>query len=94
MQDKPNANLADLICCLRQRLLEARKNKREEDLARLFSVFGVLEDCAETLYETRDGRLIGIFEEFYCSCRDSTAGEDWKSTIPIYHRDRRSNFLM
>ena len=79
---KPKMNLADLICHLRQELLDAREQKNKIQLGQRFTVFGVLLDAVEASYSLRDGRIIGILEDLSSTTRDSLMDEDWKSNIP------------
>lgn len=75
--------LAELICTLRQRLLDARASKDERELEQLFTTFIKL---AEASYGNK--RLSGICEDMGFAARDSLEGVDWKSEIPTIEEIR------
>ena len=71
--------VADLMCYLRQRLLQARDRKEQTDLTALLSTFDVLRSAAWT---TGDDDLSAIIQDMIDAVQDSLMGVEWKSDIP------------
>lgn len=69
--------LAELICTLRQRLLDARASKDKRELDRLFTTFIML---TEASYGNE--QFVGVCQDMGFAARDTLQGVDWKSTIP------------
>ena len=68
-----------LLKHLRQKLIEARKDKNEKLLVELGHAFDLIEEAA---LEAKDAKLAAIAEEMQSSVRDTFMGAEWKSSIP------------
>lgn len=71
--------IIDLLCFLRQQLLDARDEKNEEKLRILWSAINLILDSA---YQYQDRDAASLLEEMSDAIRDSLMHVEWKSTIP------------
>ncbi len=71
--------LIDLLCYLREDLLEARRQNNSARCVELLTTFGVLREVS---YCSKADRVIAVLVALEDSSRDSVHGEYWKSTIP------------
>ena len=71
--------LADLVCYLRQRLIEARD---KQDQAGLTTLLGTLDLLRDVAWSKSDKPFAAIIEDMIDSVQDSLMGVDWKSNIP------------
>lgn len=70
--------LADLLCSLRERLIDARERNSEKDLEELLITLGML---IEESYKSKDNQVIGILVALEDSTRDAIGGISGKSHI-------------
>jgi hypothetical protein len=71
--------LVDLLCSLRERLIDAREQNSKKDLEELLITFGVL---IEESYKSEDNQVIEILVALEDSTRDAIGGISGKSHIP------------
>ena len=73
------ATLADQLCHLRQRLLDARDQNDQATLVELLRTFDLLRASA---WKNDDERLASLVEDMLDATQDSLMGVGWKSDIP------------
>jgi len=71
--------LSDLLCSLRQRLLNGWDKNDQEDLAVLMTTFGVLR---EELYASKNEKLIEAVESLEEATRRAIMGFNTKGEVP------------
>jgi hypothetical protein len=71
--------LADLVCYLRQRLVEARDKQDQAGLTTLLGTLDLLRDAA---WDKGDESFASILQDMIDSVQDSLMGVGWKSNIP------------
>ena len=71
--------LTDLLCYLRQQLLDARDQNDQKVLAELLSALDLIRESA---WKSNDQRLASLVEDMLDAAQDSLMGVGWKSNIP------------
>lgn len=79
MTANTRTTLADLVCYLRQRLLEARDKQDQASLTILLGTLDLLRDAA---WSKGDESFASIVQDMIDSVQDSLMGVEWKSKIP------------
>jgi hypothetical protein len=79
MTASTRTTLADLVCYLRRRLVEARDKQDQADLTTLLGILDVLRDAA---WNKGDESLASIIQDMIDSAQDSLMDVGWKSNIP------------
>ncbi|MEO8611349.1 MAG: hypothetical protein ABI690_25860 [Chloroflexota bacterium] len=79
----------ELLLYLRQRLLDARSAKNQEQLKDLQGTFYVLQ---EAIWSTKQySKMAAFLDDMIDSVRDSFQGVEWKSEIPSIEAIERLN---
>lgn len=71
--------LADLLCVLRQRLLDAVDQNDRETLGELKTTLMILREAS---YQSEDKQIVGIVVTLEDCTRDFLHGMGWKENIP------------
>ena len=79
MAANTRTTLVNLMCYLRQRLLEARDRNDQTGLATLLGTLDLLRDAA---WNKGDESLAAIIQDMIDAVQDSLMGVGWKSEIP------------
>jgi hypothetical protein len=79
MSEKRRMTLPDLLCHLRERLIEARERNDQESLVELKTTFTILREVS---YSSEDEKLITLVVALEDSARDAIMSVPWKSDIP------------
>src|SRR5690349_16140377 len=88
VRQETRMTLADLLCYLRQQLLDAKERKDEKILNDLWAALNLIEDAA---INCKDGIHADIADEMICALRDFAYGVEWKSNIPTVEAIRAAS---
>ena len=86
MSTRSNLTLADLLCSLRQQIVDAIAEKDQEKLVGLKLIFSRLVQAA---YDSHDEAATNILVDLEDAARDGTMSVAWKSDLPSVESIRR-----
>jgi hypothetical protein len=79
MDTQNKLTLADLLCSLRQRLLDAKAQKDRQLLSELLITFGILREAS---YDSKDTPVITVLVALEDCARDFVGGMGFDSDVP------------